>query len=83
MFKQDSVLDVRRFLWLDLNKYNSKDFPGGSVVRNPPPNAGDVGSTPGQGTKTPHAVGQLSPHSITEPKCSGACVQQLRPNAAK
>ena len=24
-------------------------FPGGSVVRNPPPNAGDVGSTLGQG----------------------------------
>ena len=25
------------------------DFPGGPVVRNPPANAGDMGSTPGQG----------------------------------
>ena len=79
MFKQDSVPDSRRFLWLDL-----KDFPGGSVVRNPPPNVGDMGSTPGQRTKMPHAVGQPSPHTATaEPECSGACVQQLRPNAAK
>ena len=26
---------------------NSKGFPGGSVVKNPPANAGDVGSIPG------------------------------------
>lgn len=73
MFKQDSVPDSRRFLWLDL-----KDFPGGSVVRNPPPNTGDVGSTPGQRTKIPHAVWgnqahtlqQLSPSALG-PVCSG------------
>ena len=29
----------------------SVDFPGGPVVRNPPSNAGDVGSVPGQGSK--------------------------------
>ena len=28
-----------------------RDFPGGPVVRNPPCNTGDTGSTPGQGTK--------------------------------
>ena len=36
------------------------DFPGGPVVKNPPSNAGDVGSIPGWGTKIPHAEGQLS-----------------------
>ena len=36
------------------------DFPGGPVVKNPPYNAGDAGSIPGQGTKIPHAAGQLS-----------------------
>ena len=25
-------------------------FPGGTVVKNPPANAGDTGSTPGQGS---------------------------------
>ena len=32
------------------------------MIKNPPYNpynAGDVGSIPGQGTKTPHAAGQL------------------------
>ena len=47
------------------------DFPSGPVVKNPPSNAGDVGSIPGGGAKIPHAVGQLSPHSATtEPACS-------------
>ena len=33
------------------------------MVNNPPSNAGDVGSIPVQGTKIPHAVGQLSLHA--------------------
>ena len=38
------------------------------MVENLPSNAGDVGSIPGQGTKIPHATGQLSPHATaTEP----------------
>ena len=37
-----------------------RDLPGGPVVKNPPWNAGDEGSIPDQGTKIPHAVGQLS-----------------------
>ena len=41
------------------------DFPGGPVVKNPPYNAGDMCSTPGQGTKIPHAMGQLSLHAAT------------------
>ena len=40
---------------------NDADFPGGPVVTNLPSNEGDAGSIPGQGTKIPHAAGQLSP----------------------
>ena len=35
------------------------------MVKNPPSNAGDVDSIPGQGPKIPHAVGQLSPCTTT------------------
>ena len=35
------------------------------MVKNLPSNAGDVGSIPGQGTKIPHATGQLSPCATT------------------
>ena len=42
-----------------------RDFPGGPVVKNPPPNAGDASSIPGQGTKIPHAAGQLSLRATT------------------
>ena len=38
------------------------------MVNNLPSNAGDVGSIPDWGTKTPHAVVQLSLHTAaTEP----------------
>ena len=63
------------------------------MVKNPPSNAGCVGSIPGQGTKIPHAEGQLSLCAtttelarlnkrahvllITEPTRSEACVPQL------
>ena len=41
------------------------DFPGGSVVKNLPSNAGDMGLIPGQGTKIPYAVRQLmSPYTL-------------------
>ena len=30
-------------------KKQSQDFPGGAVVKNPPANAGDMGSSPGPG----------------------------------
>ena len=44
----------------------SWDFPGGPVVKNPPSKAGDAGLIPVQGTKIPHATGQLSPCIATE-----------------
>ena len=34
-----------------------RDFLGGPLVKNPPSNAGDAGSTPGGGTNIPHAWG--------------------------
>ena len=39
----------------------TRDFLGGPMIKNPPSNAGDMGSAPGpQGTKIPNALGQLS-----------------------
>ena len=35
------------------------------MVKNPPSNAGDAGSIPGQGTKIPHASGPLSLRAAT------------------
>ena len=40
------------------------------MVKNPPSNAGDAGSIPGQGTKIPHAAGQLSLHAATKTRYS-------------
>ena len=42
-----------------------RDFPGDPVVKNPPCDARDMGSIPGQRTKIPHAEEQLSPRAIT------------------
>jgi len=40
------------------------------VVKNPPSNIGDLGLIPGQGTKIPHAVRQLSQGATArEPAC--------------
>ena len=40
---------------------------GGPLVETPPCNAGEEGLIPSQGTKIPHALGQLSPCTPTEP----------------
>ena len=62
----------------ETSKQTNRDFPGGPVVKNLPYNAGDTGSIPGQGTKIPHAVGQLNPcATTTKPKCPEACMPQL------
>ena len=43
---------------------NSKrDFPGVSLVKNPPSNTGGIGEIPGWGPKILHATGQWSPHT--------------------
>ena len=53
---QGSLHKLRKVSW---------DFPGGPMVKNLPCNTEDTGSLPGQGTKIPHAAGQLSPHAST------------------
>ena len=48
------------------------------MFKDPPSNAGEVGSIPGLGTKIPHAAGQLSLSDTTnEPACSEAHAPQL------
>ena len=49
-----------------LQKGKKGDFPGGPAVKNPPSHAGDSCLIPGWGTKTPHALEQLSPHAATK-----------------
>ena len=51
---------------LELKSVCVRDFPGGPVVGSPPSSVGDAGSIPGQGTKIPHAMGQLSPRAATK-----------------
>ena len=49
------------------NKNKQEGFPGGTVVKNPPANAGDYGFEPWSG-RIPHAAEQLSPCTpTTEP----------------
>ena len=43
-------------------------LPGGPVVMNPPYNDGDVGSTPGWGTKIPQEATKI-PHAATKTQC--------------
>ena len=58
-----------------------QDFPGDAIVKNPPANAGDTSSIPGPGTKTPHALGQLSPCATRVPLRPGTCaLQQEKPS---
>ena len=52
----------------ELQEPAHRDFPGGPVVKNPPCNAGDTGSIPGQGTKTPQAL-QPKIQNIEEKWC--------------
>ena len=48
-----------------LPKLQNMHSPPRPVVKNLPSNAGDEGSILGQGTKIPHATGQLSPYTTT------------------
>ena len=45
--------------WKRGNQHQAGDFPGGPVVKNPPPNAGDECSILGQDMKIPNAMGHL------------------------
>ena len=43
--------------------FTSQGFPGGSVVKNPPANAGDRGSVPGSGRSSGEANGNPPQYS--------------------
>ena len=38
------------YIYIYIYIYYLRDFPDGSVIKNPPANAGDMGSNPGPGT---------------------------------
>ena len=42
---QPKINKINKFM----EKKKAQDFPGGAVVKNPPANAGDMGSSPGLG----------------------------------
>lgn len=48
-----------------INTYQSRDFPSGPGIKNPPSNMEDTGSIAGWGIKIPYATGQLSLHAAT------------------
>ena len=56
-------------------------FPGGAVVKSPPANAGDMGSSPGPGrSHIPHAAEQLSLcATTTEGHAPRGALQQEKP----
>ena len=56
--------------WEEEPKIDSRDVPGGSAAETLPCEAGDVGLIPGQRTKIPHALGQLSLCATTKTLCS-------------
>ena len=56
-----------------------RDFSVGAEVQSSPSSAGDMGSTPGWGTKIPQAMAHLSLSAATRE----ALVLQKRPDAAK
>ena len=44
------------YIYNSIKKIKYWDFPGGTVVKNPPANAGDTGSSPGPGrSHMPHS----------------------------
>ena len=58
-------------------------FPGGSVVKNPPINAGDTGSIPGSGRSPGEGNGNPLQYSyLRNPMDRGAC-QAIVPGATK
>ena len=60
---------------------------GTSLVENPSSDARGTGQIPGQGTKIPHAMGQLNPQATAKEKAhvpqGKSLVLQQRPRAAK
>ena len=49
MVKEDLKLEAKKLVLKTIFKECVRNFPGGTVVTNPPANAGDTGSSPGHG----------------------------------
>lgn len=63
------------YLSFFLYKNWTRDCPGGPAVEHLPCNAGDEGSIPGRGTKTPHAAeSRAATTSSAPPPCDGGDV---------
>ena len=61
-------------------KTNSRDFPGGAVVKNPPASAGDMGSIPGPGRSSEaHAPRARTPQREATAVRSHAPQQRVAP----
>ena len=62
------------WVYLDLQKGNKnldyRYFPGSPLIKNLPPNVGNMSSIPGWGTKNPHATRQLSLNATMKTQCS-------------
>ena len=65
---------TERSIWIRENYRDIWGFPGGSVVKNPPTNAGDPGSIPGSGRSPGGGNGiQLHYSCLKNPMDRGAC----------
>ena len=66
---------------MDILQKKKNHFPDDPVVKGPPASAAHTGLIPGPGTKSPHAVGQLSlSATTTEPMHSRVCaLEQEKP----
>ena len=60
-----SCIWMNRWIEKSVVKRMFEDLPGGPMVKNLPSNAGDLSWILGQGTKMPHAKGQINPHTTT------------------
>ena len=56
----------RSLIFLEVNVQGALGFPGGSVVKNPPDNAGDTGSIPGSGRCPGEGNGNLFQYPCLE-----------------
>ena len=52
----ETWMDLESVTQSEVSQKEKQGFPGGAVVKNLPANAGDRSSSPGPGTKIPHAV---------------------------
>ena len=74
-----SFIIILLFFHIIFLKNSFMDFSGGPVVKNMwSSNAEDTASTPGLGTKIPHAMGQQSPWAAT--KIQGRQVYKYKKN---